>query len=245
MRQITSTPAQAAAQLLAARSPRSVREEFGCAGDNALAAGFDPRFDPKIAGRPDLMAGRTTMTLRPGMTRLNENTVLNVKNKSHTITAEVEIPGDGADGVIVAQGGRFGGWSLYVKDGKPVYCHNWLGLARYTVIAQEPLPAGPVTLRYAFAYDGGRPGAGGTGALYVNGKQVAQGHLDKTVGYTFSLDEGMDVGMDLATPVTEEYAMGDNAFTGTIHCVKIDIGEDDMSHLLEPEVVLHGLMANQ
>jgi arylsulfatase len=199
----------------------------------------------ELAGRPELMGKRTSLTLYPGMTHLMENAAINVNNKSHTVTAQVEVPEEGVEGVIIAQGGRFGGWSLYVKDGRPAYCHNWIGVARYTIAAQEPLPPGPVTLRYVFAYDGGRPGAGGTGTLYVNGKQVAQGKLDKTVGYTFSLDEGMDVGMDLATPVTEDYAMGDNAFTGKIHCVNIDIGQDDTSHLRDPEVVFHGLMAGQ
>ena len=203
------------------------------------------RMNAELAGRPELMGKRTSLTLYPGMTHLMENAVINVKNKSHTVTAEVEVPEDGAEGVIIAQGGRFGGWSLYVKDGRPVYCHNWIGVARYMVAGEEPLPAGPVTLRYAFAYDGGSPGAGGTGALYVNGRQVAEGRIEQTVGYTFSLDEGMDVGMDLATPVSEDYAMNDNAFTGTIRCVKVDIGQDDMSHLRDPEVVFHGLMAGQ
>ncbi len=203
------------------------------------------RMNAELAGRPELMGKRTSLTLYPGMTHLMENAVINVKNKSHTVTAEVEVPEDGAEGVIIAQGGRFGGWSLYVKDGRPVYCHNWIGVARYMVAGEDPLPAGPVTLRYAFAYDGGSPGAGGTGALYVNGRQVAEGRIDQTVGYTFSLDEGMDVGMDLATPVSEDYAMGDNAFTGTIRCVKIDIGQDDTSHLRDPEVVFQGLMAGQ
>jgi hypothetical protein len=203
------------------------------------------RLNAELAGRPELMGKRTSLTLYPGMTHLMENAVINVKNKSHMITAEVEVPEDGVEGVVIAQGGRFGGWSLYVKDGRPAYCHNWIGVDHYTVAGEEPLPPGSITLRYAFAYDGGQPGAGGTGTLYVNGKQVAQGRIEKTVGYTFSLDEGMDVGTDLATPVTEDYAMGDNGFTGKIHCVTIDIGQDDMSHLLEPEVVFSGLMANQ
>ena len=79
-------------------------------------------------------------------------------------------------------------------------------------------------MRFEFAFDGGDPGAGGTGTLFVNDAQVGQGRIDNTVGYTFSLDEGMDVGMDLASPVSEEYADGDNAFTGTIDFVQIDIG---------------------
>src|SRR5690606_40344568 len=105
-----------------------------------------------------------------------------------------EIPEGGAEGVIIAQGGRFGGWSLYTKENKLTYCHNWVGLQHYIVTAEEALPAGPATLRFEFAFDGGAPGAGGTGTLFVNDMQVGQGRIDNTVGYTFSLDEGMDVG---------------------------------------------------
>jgi arylsulfatase len=203
------------------------------------------RINPELAGRPDLMGSRTSLTVYPGMTHLMENAVINVKNKSHTVTAEVEVPEDGVEGVIIAQGGRFGGWSLYVKDGKPGYCHNWVGTERYTVAAEEPLPAGPVTIRYEFAFDGGEPGAGGMGTLFVNEEVVAQGRIEKTVGYTFSLDEGMDVGMDLATPVTEEYPATGNAFTGAIKSVTIEIGQDDVSDKLDPELVFNGLMAMQ
>jgi arylsulfatase len=203
------------------------------------------RLNPELAGRPDLMGRRTSLTVYPGMTHLMENAVINVKNKSYTVTAEVEVPEGGAEGVIIAQGGRFGGWSLYVKDGKLTYCHNWLGTERYTVAAEEALPAGPATIRYEFTFDGGEPGSGGIGALFVNGEQVAQGRIDKTVGYTFSLDEGMDVGMDLATPVSEEYPAKGNDFTGTIKYVQIDIGDDDLSYMLNQELVFNGLMAAQ
>ena len=203
------------------------------------------RLNPALAGRPDLMGGRTALTVYPGMVHLMENAVLNIKNKSHTITAQLEIPEEGAEGVIIAQGGRFGGWSLYVKNGKPAYCHNWIGLERYTVAGDAPLPAGNVTVTYEFAFDGGEPGAGGTGTLFVDGEQVAQGRIEHTVGYTFSLDEGMDVGMDLATPVTEEYPMRDNAFTGTIRSVRLDAGADDLSWKLDQELVFSGLMAQQ
>jgi arylsulfatase A-like enzyme len=203
------------------------------------------RLNADLAGRPDLMGGRTSLTVYPGMTHLMENAVINVKNKSHTVTAQVEVPEGGVEGVIIAQGGRFGGWSLYVKDGKPAYCHNWVGSEWYKVVGEDPLPSGPVTIKYDFAFDGGDPGAGGTGTLYVNDQQVAQGRIDKTVGYTYSLDEGMDVGMDLATPVSEDYSMDDNAFTGTIKSVTIEVGQDDVSYKLDPELVFNGLMAMQ
>ena len=129
------------------------------------------RVNAALAGRPDLMAGRTSLTVYEGMTGMTENVFINVKNRSHTITAEVEIPETGADGVILCQAGRFGGWSLYLKGGKPTYAYNWLGLQRYTVAAAEAVPAGKATIRFEFAYDGGKPGSGGTGTILVNGKK--------------------------------------------------------------------------
>jgi len=182
------------------------------------------RFNASIAGRPDLMGDRTSLTVYPGMTHMTENAFINVKNKSHTITAEVEIPEGGADGVILAQGGRFAGWSLYMKDGKVSYVHNWVGLERYTVTTPEAVAAGKATIRYEFAYDGGdKPGAGGTGTIFVNGEKVAEGQIGNTTPFLFSADETADVGTDGATPVTEDYAEGDNAFTGKIEKVTVDL----------------------
>ncbi len=171
--------------------------------------------------RPD---GRpTSLTVYEGMIGLTENVFINVKNRSHTITAEVEIPEGGADGVILCQAGRFGGWSFYVKDGKPTYAYNWLGLKRYMVAATEALPAGKATIRFEFAYDGGRPGKGGTGTILVNGKKVAEGRIDQTQPFIFSADEGADVGTDAGTPVTDEYKDSDNKFTGKIHKVTVEL----------------------
>ena len=138
---------------------------------------------------------------------MSENVFINVKNRSHTITAEVEIPKSGANGVILAQAGRFGGWSLYLKDGKPTYTYNLLGLQRYTVAAKQALPAGKATIRFDFAYDGGGVGKGGVGTLFVNGKKVATGRIDHTQCCAFSADEGADVGADEGTPVTEAYTV--------------------------------------
>ena len=179
------------------------------------------RFDPSLAGRPDLMGGRTALTVYPGMHGMMENAFINVKNRSHDITAELVVPAGGANGVILAQGGRFGGWSLYVKNNRPVYAYNWLGLERFEVRSPSPLPVGKVTLRYVFAYDGGKPGAGGTEIIYVNGKKVAEGRIEKTQPYVFSMDDAADVGMDEGTPVSLEYAAWDNGFTGTIKQVTV------------------------
>ncbi|BBL76167.1 arylsulfatase [Methylomagnum ishizawai] len=180
------------------------------------------RLDPAIAGRPDLMGGRTTLTVYPGGVGMAENAFINVKNRSHSITAELEIPQGGAEGVVVAQGGRFAGWSLYFTDGKPVYLYNWVGMEQYKIAAPEALPAGKATLRYEFAYDGGGRGKGGIGSLYVNGKKVAEGRIDKTVPNLFSADETANVGVDGETPVTQDYRQGENHFTGQIAKVTID-----------------------
>jgi arylsulfatase len=101
-----------------------------------------------MVGRPDLMAGRTSLTVYDGMIGMTENVFINIKNRSHTITAEVEIPKGGANGVIISQAGRFGGWSLYLKDGKPTDAYNFLGMQINKVAATEALPAGKATIRF-------------------------------------------------------------------------------------------------
>jgi arylsulfatase A-like enzyme len=181
------------------------------------------RLNAALVGRPDLMAGRTSLTVFEGMIGMSENVFINVKNRSHTIDAEVEIPDKAANGVILCQAGRFGGWSLYLKEGKPTYTYNFLGLQRFNVTAPDALPAGKATIRFVFAYDGGNPGSGGTGTIFVNGKKVAEGRIERTEGYAFSADEGADVGVDEGTPVTEDYSGRDNKFTGKIHKVTVEL----------------------
>jgi hypothetical protein len=181
------------------------------------------RLNAALVGRPNLMGGRTSLTLGEGMAGMLENVFINVKNRSKTLTAEVDIPQGGANGVILAQGGRFGGWSLYLKDGRPAYTYNWLGLNRYTVSAPDALPTGKATLVFDFAYDGGGLGKGGNGTLSVNGNKVAEGRIDRTQPMMFSADETADVGIDEATPVTEDYKEGDNKFTGKIEKVTVEV----------------------
>jgi arylsulfatase A-like enzyme len=184
---------------------------------------LEERFVAALVGRPDLMAGRTSLTVHQGMTGMTENVFINLKNQSHTITAEVDIP-DKANGAILAQAGRFGGWSLYLKDGKPTYAYNWLGLQRYAVAAKQGLPAGKATIRFEFAYDGGGLGKGGVGTLLVNGKNVGSGRIDRTQCCAYSADEGADVGADEGTPVTEAYKVPFK-FTGKIAAVTIELKE--------------------
>ena len=184
------------------------------------------RFNPALVGRPDLMAGRTSLTVYEGMIGMSENVFINTKNRSHSITAEVTIPAGGAKGVLLAQAGRFGGWSLYLKDGKPAYTYNFLGLQRFTVAAKKPIPAGKSTIRYEFTYDGGGLAKGGVGTIYVNGQKVAEGRIERTQPMMFSADEGADVGEDGETPVTEEYGIpAPYRFTGHIEKVTIDLKE--------------------
>jgi arylsulfatase len=188
------------------------------------------------------MGDRTSLTVYEGMVGMTENVFMNIKNRSHTITADVQIPEGGANGVLISQAGRFGGWSLYLKDGKPMYAYNFLGLKTYKVAAAEALPAGKATIRYEFAYDGGGLGKGGMGTILVNGKKVAEGRIDRTQGSFFSADEGADVGLDGETPVTDDYKEGDNKFTGKIQKVVIEVGlvelgTTDMEELQKMKVV--------
>jgi arylsulfatase A-like enzyme len=179
------------------------------------------RFNPAIAGRPDPLAGRTSLTLYEGMVGIKENAFINTKNHSYSIAAEVEIPGNGASGVILAQGGIHAGWSFYVKDGMPRFAYNFLGNVT-TIASPVRLPAGHVAVGYDFVYDGGHPGAGGTGVIFINGEKVASGQIERTIPFLFGA-ETADVGMDLYTPVTSDYAKGNNKFTGKVHKVTIDL----------------------
>ncbi len=186
------------------------------------------RLNAALVGRPDLMAGRTSLTVHQGMTGMSENVFIDVKNRSHTIKADIELPRKGnksaASGVILAQAGRFGGWSLYVKDNKLTYTYNWLGLQRYTLTAKQPLPAGKSSVQFDFVYDGGGIGKGGLGTLSVNGKTLATGRIERTQCCIFSAEEGADVGADEGTPVTEAYKIP-FAFKGKIAQVTIELKE--------------------
>jgi len=216
---------------LAAEHPEKLKELqslFLKEAEKNFALPIDDRVFERIlaemVGRPDLMAGRTSITLAEGMTGMSENAFLNIKNKSKTITAEIEVPeGTVANGTIIAQGGRFGGWGLYVHDGVPTYDYNFLGIERFTVAAQEKLKPGKSTIRFEFAYDGGGLGKGGMGTLYIDGEKVGEGRIGRTQPTIFSADETADVGIDLATPVVEVIgAERQSKFTGRIPKVTVE-----------------------
>jgi arylsulfatase len=157
------------------------------------------------------------------MIGMSENVFINIKNRSFSITADLDIPQGGANGVILAQGGRFGGWSLYLKDGKPTFCYNFLGLTQYKVTAPTALAPGKSTVRMDFAYDGGGLGKGGTASMLANGKKVASSRIDHTQAMIFSADETAGVGIDEASNVTDDYEEGNNSFTGKILKVVVDV----------------------
>jgi arylsulfatase A-like enzyme len=204
------------------------------------------RFDPDLAGRPVLIHGNRQI-LFGGMGRLSENSVVSIKNKSHSVTAVVEVPKTGANGVIIAQGGNIGGWSLYVKDGKPKYCYNLLGIHYYYVEAASVLPAGEHQVRMEFAYEGGGMGKGGTVTLYVDGKTVGEGKVPQTAAVVFSADDGLDIGVDTASPVSQDYGPRGNEFTGRIKGVEITIAEaaESKDHVIDPEAAMQLAMARQ
>ena len=181
------------------------------------------RFDARTAGRPDLMNGRTSLTVYAGMTGMLENTFINVKNTAFTIVAPVELRDASTQGVIIAQAGAFGGWVLYMKDGRPRFEYNYFGVERTKIAGTSAVPAGKHEIRYEFVPDAPKPGAGGKGTLFVDGKKVAEGHIPKTQPFAFSADEGVDVGVDGETAVSDDYKPADSRFTGRIVKVTIDV----------------------
>jgi arylsulfatase len=204
------------------------------------------RFNSDIAGRPVLIRGASQL-LFGGMGRLTENVMINMKNKSHSVTAEVTVGDAGAEGVLIAQGGAFAGWSLYVKGGRPKYCYNMFGLRRFHVTADTEIPAGTHQVRMEFTYDGGGLGKGGAVALFIDGTKVGEGRVDGTVPMLFSADETCDIGLDTASPVSDDYTSEGSRFTGAVEWVQIDIDDaaEDLDHLISPEERLKIAMTRQ
>ena len=196
------------------------------------------------AGRPTLIHGNSQLFFA-GMGRLSENSVVNIKNKSFSVTAEVEVPDGGVEGVIIAQGGRFGGWSLYLKDGTAKFVYNVLGIHEFTTEAETPIPAGTHQVRMEFAYDGGGLAKGGDVTLYYDGDDVGTGRVQMTQPMVFSADETTDIGYESGTTVTPDYTPATSRFTGRINWVQIDLGDDDNDHFIDPEERLRIAMARQ
>ena len=202
------------------------------------------RLDPVSAGRPTLIRG-TSQQFFPGMGRLSESSVVSIKNRSFSVTAEVDVPEAGAGGVIIAQGGRFGGWAVYAHEGRVRFVYNVLGIHEFTVEADEPVPAGTHEVRIEFAYDGGGLAKGGTVTIYHDGAAAGSGRVEATQPMIFSADETTDIGYESGTPVTAEYTVETSRFTGSIHWVQIDVGEDDHDHFIDPTERLRVAIARQ
>jgi arylsulfatase len=202
------------------------------------------RVVPEMAGRPTLIRG-TSQLFFPGMGRLSENSVVSIKNRSFSVTAEVDVPDGSVEGVIIAQGGRFGGWAVYAKDGAAKFAYNVLGIQEFLTVAEEPIPAGTHQVRMEFVYDGGGLAKGGNVTLYYDGRSVGNGRAEATQPMIFSADETTDIGYESGTTVTADYTAGNNRFTGKIHWVQIDVGDDDHDHYIDPEERLRIAVARQ
>jgi arylsulfatase A-like enzyme len=204
------------------------------------------RINSDTAGRPVLIKGNSQV-LFGSMGRLSENSVLNLKNKSHAVTANIAVPDSGAEGVIIAQGGNIGGWSLYAKGGKLKYCYNLLGIKQFYAESATALTPGEHQVRMEFAYDGGGLGKGGTASLYVDGKKVGEGKIAATAAMIFSADDGCDVGMDTGSPVSPDYGSRGNEFSGHVKGVQLAMAEEAESHdhLVSAEDAVRIAMARQ
>jgi arylsulfatase len=202
------------------------------------------RIEPSMAGRPTLVRGRSQLFFA-GMGRLSENSVLSIKNRSFAVTGELEVPPGTTRGVVIAQGGRFGGWAVYVQDGRMTFSYNVLGIRHFRTVADVPIPAGTHQVRTEFAYDGGGLGKGGDVRLFHNGGPVGAGRVELTQPAVFSADETTDIGYESGTPVSPDYTAATSRFTGRIQWVQLEVGGDDHGHLLDPDEVFRIAMARQ
>jgi Sulfatase len=202
------------------------------------------RVDPAVAGRPTLIRGRSQQFF-PGMGRLSENSVVSMKNTSFSVTADVDVPPDGVQGVVIAQGGRFGGWALYATGGRLAFCYNVLGIQHFVTRSDVPVPGGDHQLRVEFAYDGGGVAKGGDVTLFHDGVPVGAGRVDITQPAIFSADETTDIGYDSGTAVSPDYTCATSRFTGRLRRVQLDLGDADEDHFLDPDEWLRIAMARQ
>jgi arylsulfatase len=179
------------------------------------------------------------------MGRLSENSVVSIKNKSFSVTAEVDVPDDGVNGVIIAQGGRFGGWAVYAKDGRITFVYNVLGIQSFTITADVPVPEGKHQVRMEFGYEGGGLAKGGDVTLFHDGDPVGRGRVEVTQPMIFSADETTDIGYESGTTVSPDYTARDSRFTGKLHWVQLDVGTDDHDHFIDPEERLRVALSRQ
>jgi len=207
---------------------------------------FAERGDSQLAGRPELISGNRQIVFG-GLTRVPSLAMVNLANKSFAVTADIQVPTSGAEGVIVAVGGVTGGWSLYAKNGKPKFCYNFFGLQLTHVEGAGVIPSGQHQVRMEFKYDGGGLAKGGTVSLFVDGKKAGDGHIEQTEPFAFG-EESLDVGHEAGSPVTTDYPGSHGSeFSGQVNWVEFDAGiaADDHNHLITPEERLQVAMARQ
>ena len=202
------------------------------------------RLDPTISGRPTIVKG-DTQVFYPGMKRVSEASVLNIKNKSFSVTAQLVVPAGGANGTIVAQGQKFGGWGLLLHEGAARFVYNLFGVNVFVIDADQPVPAGKHQVRAEFSYEGDGYAKGGDVTLYYDGEKVGEGKVAVTEPMIFSATEGLDLGTETGTPVLPKARLEDCVFTGEIEWVELSIGKDDHSHLVDEEDIVHMLMSKQ
>jgi arylsulfatase A-like enzyme len=202
------------------------------------------RINPDLAGRPQLVSG-DTQVFYPGMTGLSENSVLSIKNKSFSITAQVVVPDGALNGTLIAQGGAIGGWSLYTRDGRARFTYNLFGLQAFATEATESLTPGEHQVRLGFEYDGGGFAKGGDVSLYYDGEKVGEGRVEATQPLVFSADEGLDIGVETGTAVAPECDVESSDFTGEIRWIQLKLGDDDHTHQLPADAHLGVLMGRQ
>lgn len=239
------------AKNLASEQPdklKQMQELFLLEADKFLVTPPDDRkaerFNAEFAGRPELITGNQQI-FGPQMKRLSENSVLTIKNKSHSVTALIVVGDETPSGTIISQGGKFGGWALYAKEGKLKYCYNYMALAEHQIESDKVLPKGEYQVRMEFDYDGGGVGKGGTASLYIDGKKCGEGRIDATASSTFSLDETLDVGVETGTAVASDVDPAKSKFSAKIKWVQLDVGEDDHDHLISPEERFRVAMSRQ
>lgn len=204
------------------------------------------RFSSELAGRPELIKGNRQIVFGP-KTRVPGLAMITLQNKSHAVTAEIEVPKTGAEGVIVAFGGITGGFSIYAKNGKPKFCYNFFGLDETFVEGNSVIAPGKHQVRMEFAYDGGGLAKGGKISLFVDGKKTGEGRINRTEPFAFG-EETCDVGFESGSPVTQDYPnKGGAEFSGQVKWVEFDAGTaaDDQNHLISADQRLQVAMTRQ
>jgi arylsulfatase len=203
------------------------------------------RLSPELAGRPTIAKG-ARQVFYPGMKRISEMSVLNVKNKSFQVTAQIRMPEGTAQGTIVAQGGGSGGgWGLFMHEGAARFAYSLFGINVFVTDAEKPLPAGEHQVRVEFAYEGEGFAKGGDVTLYYDGEQVGEGKVAVTQPMVFSATEGLEIGRELGTTVFPGATVDSTVFNGEIDWVELSIGDDDHTHMIDPEDHVQLLMSKQ